>query len=169
MEPTISERAARRKWTVIICGLLGIQLAMSFIAIMLATGDPRHSVVHNYHKQALHWNEKAAASHASQTLGWKWEASVAEHADANGLRTITIVLRDAQDEPINLALVSLQLVHHARSQEVQQIELLPVPEQPGTYCGEALLRHSGIWQLDLRVVKDQQQFIGTTQQNWQLN
>jgi nitrogen fixation protein FixH len=142
---------------------------MSFVAIVLATGDPRQSVVADYHQQSLHWNETAAARHASELLGWTWDVSASELADVYGHRMVTLVLRDAAGRPINDALTSLQLMHHAHGQDIQHIDLTPVARKAGTYEGTAVIRNSGIWQLDLRAVRDQQKFIGTTQHNWQFS
>jgi nitrogen fixation protein FixH len=163
------ERAARWKWIAIICGLLGVQLCMSGVAVVLATGDPRQSVIPNYHQQAMHWNETAAAHHASELLGWTWEVSASNLADVYGHRMVTMVLRDATGKPISGVMASLELMHHAHGQEVQRIELAPVPKKPGTYEGMAVIRNNGIWQIDVRAVKEQQKFIGTTQQNWQFS
>jgi nitrogen fixation protein FixH len=142
---------------------------MSAVAVVLATGDPRQSVVADYHQQAMHWNETAAARHASELLGWTWDVSARDLADVFGHRMVTLVLRDAKGQPVSDALASLQLMHHAHGQDVQSIELAPVPKKAGTYEGTAVIRNSGIWQIDIRAVKEQQKFVGTTQQNWQFS
>jgi nitrogen fixation protein FixH len=160
------ERRSWYIWTGLIAGFFVVQFSMSIVAIVLATSDPTHSVVPNYHQQAMEHDKVLAARHASEKLGWKWSISVDELQSKLAVRGFTVQLKDAQGNAIEGAEVAVELCHHARGNQIQKVRLIQVPQQPGTYHGEAMLDRSGVWQIDLNVHRQAEHFIDRAEKFW---
>lgn len=166
--PPVGERSARWTWTAVIVGLLCVQLAMSGVAIFLATGDPSAAVVPNYHKHALEWDQYVAVKQQSAALGWQWDVTVEPKGDVYGNHQVTLELHDRDGRPLDGATLDLHVWHHARAAEPVQIALSAVKDRPGIYAGTAVLRRSGLWHLDLLVRHGGQSFLGEGEQTWRL-
>jgi len=162
------ERPAQWKWTAIIVSLLGVQLAMSSVAIFLATGDPAQAVTPNYHKHALEWDQYAAIKQQSAALGWQWAVTVDPKSDVYGHHQVTLELHGRDGRPLEHALLDLHAWHHARAAELVQIALTAAKHRPGVYTGTAVLRRGGLWHLDLLATHDGQSFLGEREQTWEL-
>ncbi len=165
-ETTKLERRSWFMWTGLIAAFFVVQFSMSAVAIVLATGDPTHAVIPNYHQQALDHDKVLAARQASDKLGWKWNISVDDLQSKLAKRGFTIQLKDAQGKAIESAEVAVELCHHARGNQIQKIRLTPVPQQPGMYHGEAILGRPGVWQIDLNVHRQAEHFIDRTEKFW---
>lgn len=168
LEAPARELTAKWTWTGIIVGLLAVQLCMSGVAIFLATGDPAQAIVPNYHKHALEWDQYAAAKKQSQALGWKWTVSIDPKGDVYGNRKVALELCDRAGQPLQNAEVTLSVWHHSRASEPMEVTLTPATDRPGVYEGNAVLRRSGLWHLDLHVKRNGQHFIDESEQDWKL-
>lgn len=159
------ERRAKWTWTSVIVGFIMIQFIMSGVAIYLATSDPSHAVIPNYHQQALEYDKVLAEKKASHDLGWTWTIQC-DSRQLAGQRDISVQLKDGQGHPLADAQVSLQLFHHARGKDRQKVTLSPAGQQPGEYRGYALVDRSGIWQVELSVQHHADHFTDRTEKYW---
>lgn len=164
--PEELETVARWKWAGLVVGLLVLQVLMGGFAALLAVSDPAFAVIPNYHERAMHWDDVVAARQASAALGWKSQVVAADSADLFGKRSLTVRLQDAAGQPLADAQVRLQLYHHARPLEVQEVTLLPDAAAPGQYVGEAIIRRQGLWEVELKADRDGQHYLATTREEW---
>ncbi|MFT3882633.1 MAG: FixH family protein [Gemmatales bacterium] len=162
------ELFAKWKWVGLIVGLLSIQVIVGGMAIFLANSDPAHSVVPNYHQQALEYDKVLAARQLSHQLGWTWSIVPGQQIDTTGKRQLTLQLQDNRAQPVTEAHVILQLLHHARGNSRQNITLTPVPQKPGWYQGEAVVDRAGLWQVDLSVDRQKEHFVDRREFHWSL-
>ena len=172
LEPEVSvedrELFAKWKWVGLIVGLLAIQVTVGGMAIFLANSDPAHSVVPNYHQQAMEYDKVLAARQVSHQLGWTWTIVPGQQIDSTGKRQLIIQLQDRKGQPIPEAHVVLQLWHHARGNQRQSITLSPVPQKQGWYQGEAVVDRTGLWQVDLSVDRLKDHFVDRRENYWSL-
>ena len=164
--PEELETVARWKWAGLIVGLLVLQVLMGGFAALLAVSDPAFAVVPNYHERAMHWDDVVAARQASAALGWKSRVAAADSADLFGKRSLTVSLQDAAGQPLADAQVHVQLWHHARPLDIQEITLLPDSAMPGHYTGEAIVRRQGLWEVELKADREDQHYLATTREEW---
>lgn len=163
------ERVAKWKWGAIIIGFLAVQILMSGIAIFLATSDPTHAVIPNYHQQSLEYDKVLAARQTSHQLGWTWTITPGEKLDITGKRALMVQVLDARSKPVTEATISLQLRHHARGNELQKLQLMPDPKSPGVYRGEAVMNRVGLWQIDINADRNEEHFVDRREKYWSFN
>ncbi len=160
------ERRAKWIWGGIIAGFFIVQFSMSIVAIVLATSDPTHAVIPNYHQQAMEHDKVLSERQASERLGWKWAIQLETHSSTSPTHTFTVQIHDAHDEPVRNAQVSIELWHHARGNQRQRVRLAEETHQPGVYRGTARLGRTGIWQIDLDVLRENQHFMDRKEKFW---
>lgn len=161
-----SERRARRVWGGLIADFFVIQFSMSIVAIVLATSDPTHAVIPNYHQQAMEHDKVLSERQASERLGWKWTVALDTTTATATRNCFTIHLRNGQGDPVEGAQVTVELWHHARGNQRQRVRLIPVVNQPGHYRGEAHLGRTGVWQIELSVQRGSEHFIDRQEKFW---
>lgn len=162
------ELFAKWKWVGLIVGLLALQVFVGGMAIFLANSDPTYSIEPNYHQKAMEFDKVLAARQVSHQLGWKWTIVPGHQIDSTGRRELNIQLQDANLQPITDALISVQLMHHAKGNKRQNIKLTPVPDKPGQYQGTALIDRAGLWQVDLSADRQTEHFVDRRENQWSL-
>lgn len=162
------ERYAKWKWVGLIVGLLALQVFVGAMAIYLANSDPTYSIEPNYHQKAMEYDKVLAARQASQQLGWKWTIAPGQQTDSSGSRQLIIQLQDAKLQPITDALVSIQLLHHARGNNRQIVHLTPILDKPGWYQGRGIIDRAGLWQVDLSADRQTEHFVDRRENQWSL-
>lgn len=167
-ETVKQERRSWLLWSGIIGGFFLVQIALGISAIILATSDPTHAVIPNYHQQAMDHDKVLAARQSSERLGWKWTISLDTPKSSFNKRGFTIQLKDGQGKAVESADVSVELCHHARGNNIQKIRLVPILQQPGAYHGEAVMERSGVWQIDLNVHRQNEHFVDRSEKFWSL-
>jgi nitrogen fixation protein FixH len=160
------ELSARWIWTAVIVGLLGMQLLLGAVSVVLALSGPGAAVQADYHQRSLDWDEQQARQRASRELGWSVSLSVSADSTLYGERRLELRLIDAHHQPVKNADVKLSLWHHARPAEIQRLTLVPDATQPGTYAATAVIRKSGLWQVELTIDRGSQHFEQTTIETW---
>lgn len=164
-----SERRARLMWGGLIAGFFVVQFSMSMVAIVLATSDPTHAVIPNYHQQAMEHDKILSERQASERLGWKWKVYLETPSSSSPVHSFTVEIKNAQDRPVEMAQVSVELWHHARGNQRQQVRLTPVGHQTGLYRGQARLGRTGVWQIDLNVIRDGERFVDRQEKFWRFS
>ena len=136
-------------WPSIIVGMLSVHTISCLIVVFIATGDPSQAVVADYHTKAVNWDQTQAQVRRSEALGWACEIETSLVADRMGQRTVRLSLRDAADEPLTGAAVTLDMFHHVRANQVVHAELKE--STPGEYVALASMRRDGLWTFALEV------------------
>jgi nitrogen fixation protein FixH len=153
------ERRSRLLWGGLIVGFFLVHGCILIVGIVLATCDPTHAVIPNYHQQAMEHDKVLAERQASERLGWKWTVT----QDAGG---VVVQLSDAQGRPVENSIMSIDLYHHARGNQHRRIKLQPVADQPGRYRGDVKINRTGVWQIDLDVQRGAEHFIDRREKYW---
>jgi nitrogen fixation protein FixH len=160
------ERRAWLQWGGLIAGFFVVQFSMSIVAIVLATSDPTHAVIPNYHQQAMAHDKVLSARQASERLGWRWTIALETSSSSSAMNSFTVQLKNQQGQPIEQALVSVDLCHHARGNQRQRVCLTPVENQPGVYRGVGQLSKTGVWQIDMDAQRGEEHFIDREEKFW---
>jgi len=130
-------------WPGIIIGMLSVHTLGCLIVVFIATSDPSHAVVSDYHAKAVAWDEQQAQQRASDALGWTTRIEVSLAADVFGQRTVRISISDADDKPLTNTAVTVNAYHHARANQV--IESQPKESAPGEYLATMDMKRPGLW------------------------
>jgi nitrogen fixation protein FixH len=154
-----AERRSRLLWISVIAGFFLVHGSVLIVGIVLATSDPTHAVVPNYHQQAMEHDKVLAERQASERLGWTWTISL----DSGG---VMVQLNDVQGRQVEHALINIDLCHHARGNQHRRVQLRAIAGQPGCYRGEVKLERSGVWQIDLDVQRGPDRFIDRREKYW---
>jgi len=144
-------------WPGIIVGMLLTHTLVMLIFVMVATGDPSHAVIPDYHEKAIAWDDHQAQLAHNEKLGWACEITTDATADILGQRTLTATLTDANGQPITDAKVRLQSYHHARANQVLDEPL--EQDKPGVYSALLKMRRDGLWAFELIAVRDDDTFV----------
>lgn len=163
------ERRSRLLWIGLIAGFFLVHGSMMIVGIVLATRDPTHAVIPNYHQQAMEYDKVLADRQASERLGWKWSITLESGHTTSSTNSFIVQLRDTKGQPVVDAQVAVDLCHHARGNQHRRVRLLPVTGQPGQYRGETRLDRSGVWQIDLDVQRGVEHFIDRQEKFWSLS
>lgn len=140
------EKSAQLMWLGFILMFFLIQAVIWTVAISATANDRSHVVVAGYDEKALKWDEEKALRAASARLGWQSEIVVGLDSDIYGFRNVTIKLLDANQTPLENAIVELTAFHRARAAEPQTVKMSELSN--GIYSGMVQVRKSGLWQFD---------------------
>ncbi len=153
--PNTQDEANTRKrawlWPGIIIGMLGVHTIGCLIVVYIATSDPSHAVVPDYHSKAVAWDQHQAQARASLRLGWSCTIETSLAADMVGKRTVRISLRDGEGQPLTEAQVKLSTYHHARANDV--INAVFSEGAPGEYVATLDMKRPGLWAFDVEVIR----------------
>jgi len=143
------ERSARRRWTLIIVGLLVMQVIFGGVSVALALRGRGVVVEADYYNKAVHWDDHEALVQASQKLGWKADVRVGDVATSKGERALMITLRDKDGVPVEGARVEAAFFHRAAALDVTQVELKA--SGAGVYSASVPVNRVGVWEFRLTV------------------
>ncbi len=146
----LTERKAKRFWVSLVVGLLGIQLAIGYVAIRLASSDPSVAIVPDYHDAALHWDEHQSAIAAPKRLGLVTDLDVSRASNTNGSRAIAFSITDKSGMGLPGVEVTATVYRHARASEVQSLAMSSVGD--GKFMASAMMPNDGLWQVNVTVV-----------------
>ncbi|TWU45232.1 FixH [Novipirellula aureliae] len=139
----IANHKAALRWGGFVVALLTVQVLVGVYAIYLASGDPSVAALPNYYENALNWDEKVKAEAFSRELGWTLVLGAIEDGGTVGLQG---KLTDKDGSPVSIASGTIELYHHARASEIDQIRLKPSSE--GTFGIVGCLPTDGLWQVN---------------------
>ncbi|QDT09554.1 FixH family protein [Planctomycetes bacterium K23_9] len=152
LDPAVQRSAERRAkyfWVSLVVTLLGIQLVIGFFSIHLATSDPTVSVIPEYHKTALNWDQQKYVSTAADRLGWEIDLVASDVADGQGRRAVEIAVRDENGKTIDNLSLHATAYHHAAATDIRKFSVDSVGN--GNYMTLAPLGRSGIWNLEIDI------------------
>jgi nitrogen fixation protein FixH len=128
-----------------VIGFLALQVMLGGLAIFLATSDPSWSVVPDYHRGAMAWDQEKAAQAASDQLGWRCQLNVDRVADMFGKRLVRLRLTDSAGQPVVVDRIGAMVFHHARASQSQQV-VLEKGDEPGLYQAVVSMKRPGWWE-----------------------
>lgn len=148
MQVNNSGTASRRRswlWPGGIIALLCLHAVGMVVVVFIATRDPSFAVEPNSYRKAVAWDSSRARLLASDTLGWTATVKAQPAVDLLGRRRVTCELKDNQGLPIVAATVRLELFHHARAADRQQVTL--TAEDHGVYSALVPMKRTGTWEI----------------------
>jgi nitrogen fixation protein FixH len=151
-----AKRSPAWVWPAIIIGMLAVHTLACLVVVFIATSDPSHAVIPDYHAKAVAWDEHRAKLRASGELGWACTIEAALAADLMGQRAVRVSLRDAAKQPLTGAAVKLTSYHHARANDVNEAEFKE--GAPGEYVAMVDMRRDGTWRFDVAVTRGDDSF-----------
>jgi nitrogen fixation protein FixH len=149
-------------WPGIVIGMLTVHTLSGLIVVFIATSDPSHAVVPNYHEKAVAWDEQRAQQRAGEALGWTTQIEVALAADTLGQRTVRASIRDADGKPLTGASVTVKAYHHARANTIIEAQLKEAA--PGQYIATMDLRRPGLWAFGVETSRGDESYLYTVNQ-----
>jgi len=145
-------------WPVAVVGIFCVSLSVCAFTIYAATSDASHAVEDDYYARAVAWDDTARQRVRNAELGWRTAADLGE-ADAEGARTLTLTLLDANSVAIEDVHVEAMVFHHARRGDAA----LRTLEHAGAGVYRAVLPEAreGVWQVRLRAERQGERFTAT--------
>ncbi|MEQ9097202.1 MAG: FixH family protein [Phycisphaerales bacterium] len=141
-------------WPLAVVGMLAISMSVCAITVVAAVSDPSYAIEDDYYQKAVDWDQSRELERASAKLGWRAEPRV-----LTGNETLSIVLRDADGEPIADASVRALAFHHARRGDARALRL--ISQGDGLYTAPLTNARAGQWQVRIRAVRGRDQYVST--------
>ncbi len=162
-----SERGRRSRWPYIVVGLLATHVTVMLLAVKIASSGGGHSVLPDYYRKAVNWDESREEIRASTRLGWTVSVTPAVLSGQDGLRELRFVLLDGDGGPIVGARVVARVWHHAigESHEVSASAADADSGADGVYVARAPMRQPGAWECELVADRGAEHFIHTVTLN----
>lgn len=145
-------------WPIGITVVLGLTVVANFWVMRVANDDPSFAIEPDYYKKAVAFDSTIAEERRSATLGWSASASIVA-GGANGA-TVTVTLRDAQQQPVQGATVRIAALANARANTILSANL--TESAPGEYRAPLAAQRPGQWEVRVDAVKGTQHFVTST-------
>jgi nitrogen fixation protein FixH len=152
---------ARRtwRWPLIIVGLLAAHVTGMVFAVVIATTDRSFVVLPNYYQRALEWDERKAATIATEHLGWQRSLRIEPTAAAGKGRSVTLRLVNASKQPIDGLHVRITAAPERKPDRVQTLDLKAAGD--GCYVGPMIADVDGVWSFDIDAEHGSERYIAT--------
>lgn len=138
-------------WPYLIAGALALHVVVSLIVVFIATSDPSYAVEEDYYQKAIDWDEKRAQDRSNADLGWLFEFTVKPPDRPGDQPLLEVTLRDAAENPLTGATVSVEAFHNSRSADILRADLKPA-DVAGVYRAAMPMQHNGRWELRFNAV-----------------
>jgi len=142
-------------WPYLIAGALALHVVVSLIVVFIATSDPSYAVEEDYYQKAIDWDEKKAQDRSNADLEWLFEFTVKPPDRPGDQPLLEVTLRDAAENPLTGATVSVEAFHNSRSADILRA-VLHASGEPGVYRASMPMQRNGRWELRFSVRRDDQ-------------
>ena len=146
-------------WPPIIVGALAFHVISSLVVVYVATSDPSYAVEDDYYQKAVAWDEKRAQDRVNADLGWSLEFSVEPPTGPGEQPALEVTLRDANNEHLIDAVVTVETFHNARGDDIIRDVLTDAGD--GVYRASLPMRRNGRWELRFTVDRGADHFTHT--------
>jgi nitrogen fixation protein FixH len=153
--------ASRRRWPMIIVGLLVGHTALMIAFVCIATRDKSFSVDPDYYGKAVHWDQSQAEQRASDALGWQATIRPEEVVDEKGERTVVFELTDANGAAVSAMAIDAVYFHHAHGNEVRKATFKSEPSDPRHFLARLPMSHTGTWEFHVTAHAGEKLFVKT--------
>lgn len=160
-----NERGRRSRWPYIVVGLLATHVTVMLLAVKIASSGGGHTVVPDYYRKAVNWDESREEIRASALLGWTVSVTPAALSGQDGLRELRFVLLDGDGGPIVGARVVARVWHHAIGESHEVTAPDADADKGGVYVARAPMRQPGAWECELVADRGPEHFIHTVTLN----
>lgn len=139
-------------WAFVPVAVFAVQGVVLSMTMVLASGSGLRAVEPDYYEQSLDWDAHAALVQSAERLGWTATIETAASQDALGGREISVVLTDAQGDPVRGAQITIEMFHHAHAGDRHQEPLQP-DESITSHHARVLMNRAGLWECRLRITR----------------
>jgi nitrogen fixation protein FixH len=144
-------------WPIGISALLAVFVVANLFVMYLANDDPAFAIEPDYYRKAVAFDSSMATARRSATLGWSASTAI-ERADTR--TSVTVMLADADRQPVAGASVTIDARFNARANEVLDVVLRE--RSPGQYSAPLDVRHAGQWEVRVDAVRGPDHFVTST-------
>ncbi|MBH24644.1 MAG: hypothetical protein CMH57_09375 [Myxococcales bacterium] len=145
-------------WPGLIIALLLFSVGSQVALVFASRSDQGVQIEEDYYNRALDWDSLQTLRQQSQALGWKVDVNVGDLTEA-GERPIVFTIRDRDDKPVQGLRGEVDLKRPSKAGVLSTAPLQAVDGQPGTYRAQAPVTQQGLWDLILRVNRDDTRFL----------
>jgi len=151
-----------RAWPAAIVAAL-LALVIAYVFLLRLAGQPEATVVErDYYRHAVRWDSTLAVRRASDSLGWRLEATLGP-LDANGRAALEVRLADRAGAPLAGLDVRAEAIHNLEAGRPRQAALAPTA--PGTYAASLPLARAGMWEIRLDARRGAQHFVASVRRD----
>jgi len=144
------------KWPLLVTAALAFTVGANVVMFFAANRDPNGTVVEpDYYRKAVEWDSTMARRSASDRLGWTAAASIGSAVD--GVRPVTVMLRDSLGIVVEGSAMNLTLIHNLEASQPTVVTLEPVGD--GEYQGSAVAPRSGQWEVRVDARRGEEHFL----------
>ena len=149
-------------WPAAIVSLLVSGAAANIGFMIVANRDQSFAVEPDYYRKAVDWDRRMAQEARNAELGWGATASL-EPRRGDHARLVARIT-DREGRPLTGATVTVEAFASARANRMATVTLTP-ETTPGAYAATLDGARPGLWELRLRVVRGEQVFTRTLDQD----
>ena len=140
-----------KMWPGLVFVLIGTNFCV--VGVTVYAANFRHasfSVVPDYDRTALHWDDTARQGRHNADLGWVVRVDSTDHGN------LSVSLLDKQGQPLDAASIQVEAFHHAHARNKATVTLAAA--EPGQYSGPAAIDIPGLWEFRFTVHRGPETF-----------
>ena len=146
-------------WPIGVAVILGATIVSNIVVMRIANDDPAFAIEPDYYKKAVAFDSTLATERESLALGWT-ATSTLVMGRGDGEATLTVVLDNAQHQPVRGATVTVVALANSRSSDRHAASLREVA--PGRYEAAVAARIAGQWEVRIDAVRGAEHFVAST-------
>jgi len=146
-------------WPIGVVVILGATVAANIVVMRLANDDPAFAIEPDYYKKAVAFDSTLAEEQRSLALGWTATSSL-ERSLQDDASTLTVVIADAQKQPVSGATVTVVALANVRANDRLTASLREM--SAGRYQAELAVRFAGEWEVRVDAVRGAEHFVAST-------
>ena len=146
-------------WPIGVAVILGATIVANIVVMRIANDDPAFAIEPDYYKKAVAFDSTLATERESLALGWT-ATSTLVMSEGDGESTLTVVLDDAQHQPVRGATVTVVALANSRANDRHAASLHEVA--PGRYASAVATRVAGQWEVRIDAVRGAEHFVTST-------
>lgn len=152
LDRAATDRAAGRKWTAIIIGLLSMNICIVAVTVVCATRDQSFAIEPDYYKKAVEWDRTAKQRDRAAALDWGVSVSLAEPRAGSDQPVVRVTLKGPAATgavPLDGAQVHAEVFAQARSGS--RLNFYAESVGGGVYESPAPIARPGLWEVRLKI------------------
>ena len=139
------------RWPIYLGGLLTMSIVSSGVIVWVATRPDSPRPMRGYYEAARSWDADEAVEDASRQLGWtvQYELPADVPYIAGMPRPVDVRVADRDGRPVTGLTGSLFAIRPSDTRLNQAVELVALPQSPGSYRTLVRLDAAGAWEVRL--------------------
>lgn len=120
-KPGFRERGLH--WPLMLLGMFLVSASFVIVTAILGAGSGSHMVEPDYYARAVDWDSERERLQAADRLGWDVRVSASGVLNPTGTRLVSVLLFDAQGEPIENAVVHVTCFANSQAHDRTDLEI----------------------------------------------